>query len=153
MFQTFDSNKVDTPLFRQGEHGWDLVSFVLNQPWFFVTIEVTKLNGEVFDRNIMLKHTHQLAEYMQYEEISYKCVNVVTPGYINGSGNWKMEALQEIWLQKPEAHKNSNTFDCEYVFVLENGEKYICMAPPDENFNVPNQLIFSWKGNVPLLIC
>ena len=141
MFQTYDINKQHSPFCSDGEHVWDLVSFILNQPWFHVTILVTDDHGDKFERSVMLKELHQIVALLQRNDLKLRFVDVVSPGFVNGSGRWKMEPLKEVWLRKQEDDLNEYRYD--HVFILESGEKYSSLASPPEDGNCKNVLIFS----------
>lgn len=142
MFQTHDVSKRSSPFALPGEHFWGVVSFVLYQPWFHATFSVEDKNGNRFQRNIMLMNVAQLIELTQRDEMKLEFVDVVTPGYINGTERWRMEPLREVWLRKQEDDKNENHY--EHVFILENGERYSNLAVPPIDRSSTNQLIFSW---------
>lgn len=141
MFQTYDINKLNSPFCNDREHVWDLVSFILDQPWFHVTFLVTGDHAEEFERSVMLKELHQIIELSQRNDLKLRFVDVVSPGFVNGSGRWKMEPLKEVWLCKQEDDLNEYRYD--HVFILESGEKYCCLATPPEDKNCKNVLIFS----------
>lgn len=141
MFQTYDINKQHSPFCREGEYVWDLVSFILNQPWFHVTFLVTGDHGDEFERSVMLKEVHQIVELSQRNDLKLRFADVVSPGFVNGSGRWKMEPLKEVWLSKLEDDQNENRY--YHVFILESGEKYSSIATPPEDKNCKNVLIFS----------
>lgn len=144
MFQTFDAHRKFSPFAKPGEYGWDLVSFVLNEPWFHVTFNVITDENHPFQRSIMLLNLHQLILFSERDDLRFENVDVVSPGYVNGSTRWRMDPLREIWLQKLD--RDDDDIHYENVFHLESGEKLVCFTGPPEDLNCKSKLIFSWKN-------
>lgn len=138
MFETHESGKRKTFFSLPNEYHWDYVGMALNRHWLFVSYSIASDEGYSITRSVMLSDVQQLIE-MTLQDVTILFVDLVSPGYMNESGRWKMEPLKEIWLRV-----NSQFSDqYENVFVLEDGKSRIDMAVPPKNKTLVEEKIFS----------
>lgn len=125
MFLTNDDCRIK-PLFTQpGEQAWSYVGITHNSPWFHVTVTGLDKEGNECSRNYMLANTEQLLALKENPNRKISKLDIVSPSYINGSGRWRMDPLEEIWICADEEHQGQYI----YKYVLENGARYSESAP------------------------
>ena len=129
MFETHDNAERRSFFSSPGEHHWEYVGLTLQIPWFHVTYTTTSEEEHQFTQSLMLADVLQLVDLYKRAEVDIDFVDIVSPGYINGTERWKMEPLSKVWLKPDE--KYSDQF--EHVFELINGVQYRFMAPPPKD--------------------
>ena len=123
MFHTFDHAEIQFPpeVSQKGLKNWWFVEYNLFLPWYHVTYE-THFEGEDTPWRLVrcfmdLEHFKEFAKSKDVKIIE-PCI--VTPEHMNGSNQWLMEPIKEIWIG------NNPEFEDDYIhtFVLRNGKKY-----------------------------
>ena len=117
MFETHESARVPFRLVMEpaGTQLWRFVQRRLHIPFLHVTFSRPEYDG--CQSIILLEEPSDLVEFSEIDGISLGDVDLVTPGYVNGSDRWKMGALKEIWVSEREAA-------AEYVYILDDGTRY-----------------------------
>lgn len=81
-------------MFQEGESMWHAVTRYMESHYYHVTIE---LEGEGrCGRYVLMLDDERLLQRVlvtQSDEAYVKSIQLVTPGHINGTGDWKMEPL------------------------------------------------------------
>jgi hypothetical protein len=138
MFETHDTARLPY-MAGEGEHFWSRVSIHLQRAWFQVTYMTTVEDDVVIAETLFLSRIKQLLDINKHNNIKITFVDLVSPGFMNGCGRWKMEPLREIRLCVSEENPNQQ----DYVYLLESGERYrdIGVASSENEFR-EDQLIF-----------
>lgn len=119
MFYTPSIAEVPIPQsLSQGDRMWSWIKLGLCEPYFLVTVLLIERQD-----NLKLQHTEhlwfssvpQLLELKNSEcdELLIKQISVLLPGYLNGTDEFSLERLHEIW-------QDEETGNFEYL--LENGK-------------------------------
>jgi len=126
MFETQDAAEVLFPdaFSDQGVRAWWYIQQRLHTHWFHVTYqERYEEDGEemLLNRLILFSIHEHLIQFSNLPEHKIEHVYIITPKYLNGSTNWKMEPLKEIW----EAEEPEQEGQAAHIFFLENDKKYV----------------------------
>lgn len=95
----------------KGDAYWRVVEKVFFKPWYLVTLkqEATDKNesldsedGFEFTRSIFISELSDLLSLLELASSAtylqtLESVMIVTPGHMNGSGEWQMDRLAAIW--------------------------------------------------------
>lgn len=97
MFLTFEHAEVPMGALVQGGHSWRYVEYPTTYPWFHVAL--TELDGT--EHRSTTFHVYSTADLIELAEstahqLQIERVLLVSPGHLNGSGNWQMDELLEI---------------------------------------------------------
>ena len=130
MFRTTESHRVGVPgMFNEGESMWHAITRYMETHYYHVTVE---LDGrERRGRYVLMVDDERLLQRVlvtQSDDAYVKSVQVVTPGHMNGSGDWKMEPL-ECALVGQDQH------EC-FVSVLTVDSGLVYHTSRDEGFDV-----------------
>lgn len=140
MFETNEAARLPSFFANDGEYLWSHIGIHLQHAWLQVSYRITVENDQDISETILLSHVDQLIEMQNRDNIKIAFVDLVSPGYVNGSDRWKMEPLREIWLCASDKWPNQQ----EYVFLLESGARYKGLgAASSENEFHEDRLIFS----------
>lgn len=128
MFVTHTSAKSPIPsLFGDSSYGhWHSVELALHSPWFLASFRQrdSDADGEYeLNRTVLLTSLDSVAHLVQEGNrgvISFDSLQIVTPGRLNGSNDWKMEHLLAVWL----AHEPNAPGQFAEVFETEGGARY-----------------------------
>jgi|GEM_PF-2821220 hypothetical protein len=122
MFQTFSNaalTKAPFPdLAGAGSQFWGYVIHPFDLPWFHVTL------GFGADRRILFSAhvsdwTH-VPTTASGDEMRLIDVRLVTPPGTNGSTDWKMESLMEVW----QGDEPVSGYPA-WIFIVESGRRYV----------------------------
>lgn len=130
MFTTFEHCAFEIPglLLGEGQRAWKLVFRELALPWFYVSYRIR-------DRDVELEETvciDLLDSLLELEREQNTCriaitqVQLVSPGWLNGSGRWKMEPLKEVLRGNGPPPHNQRV----QIYVLESGDRYLSPTEP-----------------------
>lgn len=81
-------------MFQEGESMWHVVTRYMESHYYHVTIELE--SEERCGRYVLMLDDERLLQRVlvtQSDEAYVKSIQLVTPGHINGTGDWKMEPL------------------------------------------------------------
>lgn len=104
MFRTHDADMLGMPgMFGEGQYQWNQVSKVLRNHWYHITVQA-KTKGRVSEAVLMVDSEPRLQQILisQDAEMVITEVQVVTPGHMNGTAGWRMEALRKVTLGEDE---------------------------------------------------
>jgi hypothetical protein len=140
MFETHETARLPSFSANDGEYLWSHVGIHLQHAWFQVTYRIRIEDDFDISETLLLSDANQLIELTKRVNIKITFVDLVSPGYINGSDRWRMDPLREIWLCASDKWPNQQ----EHVFVLANGTQYrgIWAASSEDEFH-EDRLIFS----------
>lgn len=123
MFETNAFARIPVPigLYGDGEDLWTYVALNIHMPWFHVVHETTGEGNYLSKSMLFLSRVEQILFLQQQTDSTILQIDLVSPGYMNGTGLWKMEPLKEIWkgLESDSKHKQG-----AHVFVLMSDERY-----------------------------
>jgi hypothetical protein len=97
MFLTFEHAEAPVGALVRGGHMWRYVEYLTEHPWFYVTL--LEPDGDLLRRAVyLIPLLEDLLELAQAGDQGWSILQVfmVSPGGLNGSGNWKMDELIEI---------------------------------------------------------
>lgn len=119
IFTTLDRAQVKLPpdFALSGERRWGYVVHTLHVPWFHFTLSVGGNSSVIFasDEEQWLK---LIAKPPRGQKITG--VRLVSPGWLNKTGEWQMEALQELWIgTEPDSDQRAK------VYVVRSGSRYV----------------------------
>lgn len=122
MFATYKQAEIPLGTYFGDENTqhWQYVEQTLHCPWFYV--KLARQNGEeVMISMLLIPSTPAFEQLLgeQGNDIWLKDVQLVTPGYMNGSDCWEMERLLEI-SEVVEDREDS----CSYRYRLEGERLY-----------------------------
>lgn len=112
MFSTVRDARIEIPPMIAGEEVqvWSYVLQRLHMPWYHVTIDESECEQIVFcaDPKQFLGHPH------------LRAARVVTPGWLNGTIDWRMDLLKELWIGfEPNSRQQA------LVYVLQDGARIV----------------------------
>ncbi|ETF06177.1 hypothetical protein ABW53_04965 [Stutzerimonas stutzeri] len=97
MFLTFDHAEVPMGALVRGGHSWRYVEYPTTYPWFHVALiefdgaEHRSTTFYVYDLTDLIELADSTEHQLQIERVL-----LVSPGHLNGTGNWQMDELIEI---------------------------------------------------------
>ena len=110
-----------------GDTAWLAAELALEVPWFmFAHIQDVE--------SLLAEHAKGRVKVVS--------VLVVTPGHLNGSGRWKMEPLQAVWMAQEPSVEGPPTGE---MYETDEGVKYTRYGTPSEKLKNP-VLRFRWNG-------
>ena len=129
MFITRENYKspISALLTGKGEAGWTATELALQRIWFLVHIEESEHDGHgvvATPRTMLLfdlKSVEDLMGSNNRDGHRLKSVYIVTPGYINGSDNWKMDQLRAVWQGRERIEDEEIPMD---IFETVSGKRY-----------------------------
>lgn len=123
LFQTVVAAEFPSPPFQgaveKGVKMWGYVTHDLFVPWFHVAVAEAGDSRVVFASH--LATWINLRRGVKTKELRLVDVRLVSPGWINGSADWKMELLTEVW----EGREPSSNDKKAHIFVVESGARYV----------------------------
>lgn len=126
MFSTHESSRHPlSKAFFPDENRWVAVQVAVQAPFFWVDVALKEEDDEDFEyvSTYMLSTTAELDSVIkQHEakEIRLKSVSIVSPGYVNESGQWQMEPLKAIW----SCDSTISPGRCVYLYETAKGARY-----------------------------
>lgn len=84
-------------MLEPGHQGWHFVQQQIMSPWFHTTIARCEDGFEILDV-VFLDSLQALTSILGLMEMGaqVKSVQLVSPGWLNGAGDWRMETLREV---------------------------------------------------------
>jgi hypothetical protein len=84
-------------MLEPGHQGWHFVQQHLMSPWFHTTIARYEDGLEFYDV-VFVDSLQTLTSILDLTElgVQVKSVQLVSPGWLNGTGDWRMEKLLEV---------------------------------------------------------
>ena len=66
---------------------------------------------------VLVESLEDLIAFSDQKEITIEEIDLITPGYVNGSSRWMMGPLREIWGSEERGKSH-------YVYILADGTRY-----------------------------
>ncbi|KAI3494600.1 hypothetical protein L1887_40578 [Cichorium endivia] len=103
-------------MLEPGHQGWHFVQQHLMSPWFHTTIARYEDGLEIHDV-VFVDSLQTLTSILELTEIGVqvKSVQLVSPGWLNGAGDWRMDLLLEV------AQSQDGT---SLRYTLQDGRRY-----------------------------
>lgn len=104
---------------------WNRAEVAVAAIWFLVELRVVeqdKTEPFEFGRTLLVSDIEQVAHFLTPDspDIFIRAVHIVTPGHVNGSQNWAMEKLVQVW----DAHEPASKSQHVTVYETESGKRY-----------------------------
>lgn len=138
MFSTFDQHKSPwTKLIAaEGESYWMCTEIHVMEIWFLVSFRENYVdeNGPAEISRTMLisnfEHVAPIIEQSGEGLFRFKNLQIVTPGRLNGSGEWAMDPIAKVWSAKEPGQSSGEIL----VYETRTGKKYISalLSTPSE---------------------
>lgn len=118
-----------------GDQFWLATELAFFIPWFLVTIRQAEPAYD--DDAVSVGRAMLLTEFADVERLVQECSGgpnriestlVVTPGHLNGTGEWKMEPLEAVWTAEDSSAPGRKMT----IFETQAGVKY-----SDTSLSVP----------------
>lgn len=142
MFITYDEHKVRLPpLWGNSSTHWKAAELALQRVWFVVSLAQSDESNDGYP----ITHTMLIFNMVDLEALAPEeavsgfqldSVLIVTPGYVNGTGQWKMETLKALWSAKEPRDP------AQVVEIYETGEGVLYT---DSMRNTPAQRLHDKK--------
>lgn len=123
MFETNKGSEFMVPplLARDGYRIWGDTGHRIHVPWFHVTVCQTDELG----RHMRLRFISQIPQLINLAAddngpAQMVSVRLVSPADLNGTGDWQMEPLREIWQGTEPDYDQLST-----VYVLADNRRYV----------------------------
>ena len=146
MFETIDITEVESPAIfkKNGARVWPSVSLNLHIAWFKVIYRMQKPEDDSKIENIIfVTRAEQIAEMILIEDCQILKVYLMSPGHINGSDDWKMDKIKEVWI----ATLKNDLDQRGRIYVLDDGNEYVhSYITMDKSFFTKKELIFGIKN-------
>jgi hypothetical protein len=138
MFTTYKHTKVPFQIVSAGEELWPYVELSINCPWFCCEYE-RLLEDQSFSSTIFFTNIEHIKTFKKLENVNVIAVYLVSPSYLNETGDWKMNKLAKI--QSAELkYKDSSVPIIKYVSVDGSSLIYNVTGIDREN---KKQLVFT----------
>lgn len=123
MFITHSSAQVPIPvgLRPEGECVWNYVSVRMHKPWLHVVYEPVAAKDEHPWRGILFLFSPEQLLELASQPVRIIEINVVSPGYLNGTERWQMEPLSEIRVGIDPNQEGQREI---FVLVIASGRRY-----------------------------
>lgn len=105
---------------------WQATELALHHPWFLVAfrqLETCDDDYFEFGRTMLLSNVSEVEQLIQQDSggrLLFDSIQVITPGHVNGTDQWKMEPLHAVWSAQDPSFKGQ-TMD---VYETVAGVKY-----------------------------
>lgn len=121
MFQTLEGAELASPAFRldtpRGTQSWAYVVQSLELPWFHVQLGFGPDSRVVFASHV--SNWVHLPRVAGDDRLRLVDVRLVSPSWLNGTGHWLMEPLEEVFEGRAEGGN-----DIGWVFVVATQKRY-----------------------------
>jgi hypothetical protein len=132
MFITNEAHRLRIPSLLGGpqQTQWMAVELALNSPWFLVTFKELEVDSTSetreyfsFHRSVLvdsIESVERLIQSNHSDQIQFVSIQIFTPGYMNGTNEWKMETLDSV---QEGHHPDFESYSVD-VFVTSDGHRY-----------------------------
>lgn len=140
VFHTHPSAEISIPpgLSPEGERSWSWIEFGLHLPSFLLRIAVDEGDGAEFERSILTADIRAVTHALEDKETQLLRVDLLSPGYLNGSDGHALDRLAEIWA---DSDKNSNNLK----FILYDERVFHFHISENTKLNTEFKLIASFR--------
>lgn len=106
----------------EDQHVWTYLNLTSARPWFLASFRVETPESEITE-TVFLAYVEQVCDLLRQQQDDFQVTQLllVSPGWLNESGNWLMQPLQEIWL-------GDRGIGRAYMYCLPDGTQYIDSA-------------------------
>lgn len=119
------------------EQRWEATELALQSPWFVANLEVKDDVEEAHSitNTVLLMDFKMVEPFLQPgpgSKARLSSIHIVTPGYLNGEGNWQMERLRAVWQGHEMVEEVAIPTD---IFETVSGKRYLsafCSLKPEE---------------------
>jgi len=129
-----------------GETQWTNAELAVEQIWFIAAcrqIDRTRDTPIAFQRTLFLSRADQILALLG-TDIQVQTAYIVTPRHVNGSPDWKMEPLTNVWNAVEPDRKHRFT----HVFETRSGHLYSNSRIPIEKLSLENLYLTLDSGEV-----
>ncbi|WLI13889.1 MULTISPECIES: hypothetical protein [Pseudomonas] len=126
-------------LLEPGHQGWHFVQQHLMSPWFHTTIVRCEDGLEIHDV-VFVDSLQALTSILELTEagVQVRSVQLVSPGWLNGTGDWRMDTLLEVAQSQDGTSLRYTLHDGRHFYFPEAqpdaSEKYsVLVFPTREN--------------------
>ena len=118
MFATNDVGEINVPsgLAEEGERLWQYVIQRIPMPWFHIEYKVAGPEDLNFARIMFTPYLPHIEQLNKMSDTSVVRVSLMSPPSMNGTDDWKLESLAEVWETKDDTQSK--------IYVLKNGVRY-----------------------------
>lgn len=118
---------------------WQYVEQTLHCPWFYVGL-ARQSGKETMISMLLIPSVHAFEQLLkeQGKDMWIKEVQLVAPGYLNGSDRWEMRRMLELYEVIGEQGDS-----CSYVYGLEGGEFFSERSQVNKKFLSSTRVVFS----------
>ena len=149
MFRTIfsDRHPIKSAIAGHGCDVWTRATLTLDIPWFCLSYSSTSEATYGLSGTELLSKPDQVAEFLSDTDakIQIDQLLLVSPPRLNGTQQWLMEPLAEVWQGRLE-----NNFFYVPVYVLQNGRRYVG-APNCDDWQALQELKLLVKYSLPEL--
>ena len=122
MFMTTADAEFRVPkgLSPPGVRMWSYLLQNLHMPWFHVTFQAESSQSMIFatHRQQWLDLQVEEPRRLRHDPL-LRSIQLVSPGWMNGTTEWRMELLKELWVGKNPANESEVC-----IYVVETGARY-----------------------------
>lgn len=120
LFETHESAEIKhlSAMVGTGRHVWGWVTQTIARPWFHAMAELRDGESSI-KQTVFLATVGQVMLLQDMAEITH--LDLVSPGYLNGSDRWEMRPLAEIL----EGQEPSGRGPKAHVYVTTSGDRYV----------------------------
>lgn len=131
-------------MLEEGQQAWHFVEKRLLSPWFNVTV-VRRQNDEQYQDVLFLDNVRYLRQFASLTEdgMALCSVQIVTPGWVNGSGDWLMEPLIEV---------SESAEGASWCYTVQGGKQYHYPTAMKESANAYSVTLYRKPTASPLTI-
>ena len=126
MFSTPKASRIPIPEVFDGVAGgestWSVVRLGLQIPYFHVRYIGPEVGGDLSEGLLLLTSIEQLQGLLAEPTIDVVETQIVSPGFLNRSGRWKMEPLKAIYRG---FESNGEHQQPVLVYLLRDGSRYL----------------------------
>lgn len=101
MFHTSSEAELPVPLALapNGERVWSWVELGLKLHYYFVTVRITDDDDMTLERHLIFSDLRSLQELVANPpaHVHLQRVDLLSPGYMNGSSGYQLAQLSEVW--------------------------------------------------------
>lgn len=125
MFCTYPDGRIPIPpIFDdKEEHWWSYVKLPLFVPYFQLVCGSTLDKSDGCVQTLFLHAIDQVIGVYDDVEIDVDTVQVVSPGYMNGTGAWKIDSLESVY--RGVESRSNDFIQYAHVYVVAGGVRYL----------------------------
>lgn len=132
-----DAEQQPSNMFGADHQSWYFVEQSIHSPWFYVSW-VSRLGEATITDTLMIGDIPTLEIFLARAgaESWIDDVQLVSPGWLNGTGTWLMEPLKSLTEKCVSGTKN-------YSYVVRQGTSYSCQVNALQAASSQDRLVYS----------